>query len=130
MWPWEFITLITSQLGTINGFGSIFVNGVEFETDEADILVDGQRVGEDALGLGMVVLVDGTVNEDGVTGTANSVVFDDEVEGPIEAIQPGQDGEREFDDEPEDEEEPEDEAESEDEPESESEEEPEPEEEP
>jgi hypothetical protein len=40
----------------------------------------------------MVVLVKGTVNDDGVTGTATSVVFDDEVQGPISEIQPGDDG--------------------------------------
>ncbi|RLA55858.1 MAG: hypothetical protein DRR04_14460, partial [Gammaproteobacteria bacterium] len=27
--------------GTIDGFGSIFVNGVEFDTDEAEIEIDG-----------------------------------------------------------------------------------------
>ena len=31
-----------SSSGTIDGFGSIFVNGVEFETDEALIEVDGE----------------------------------------------------------------------------------------
>ena len=32
--------------GTIDGFGSIFVNGIEFETDNADITIDGQQGGE------------------------------------------------------------------------------------
>ena len=77
--------------GTIDGFGSIFVNGVEFETDDADITIDGRSGSEDDLGIGMVVLVKGTVNDDGVTGTATQVIFDDEVEGPVSAIQAGQD---------------------------------------
>ena len=76
-------TGITSS-GTITGFGSIFVNGVEFETGTAVITVDGSPGSESDLGLGMVVNVTGTVNEDGITGTADSVVFDDEVQGPIE----------------------------------------------
>lgn len=78
--------------GTIDGFGSIFVNGAEFETDGADILVDGWPASEEDLALGMVVLVAGTVNEDGVTGDAVTVIFDDEVEGPIEIIELGSDG--------------------------------------
>jgi len=79
-----------SSSGTIDGFGSIFVNGVEFETDEAEIIIEGEQGGEDDLGIGMVVLVKGTVNDDGTTGTAERVIFDDEVEGPVTAIQPGQ----------------------------------------
>ena len=73
--------------GTIDGFGSIFVNGVEFDTSNATIIMDGELATEDDLGVGMVVLVKGTVNPDGVTGIAETVIFDDEVEGPITAIE-------------------------------------------
>jgi hypothetical protein len=82
---------ITST-GTVDGFGSIFVNGIEFETEEATIFVDGDVAAEDALKLGMVVTVSGTVNEDGTTGIAQQVVFDDEVQGPIATLQLGPDG--------------------------------------
>ena len=77
--------------GTIDGFGSIFVNGIEYETDDADIVIDGQSASEEDLGIGMVVLVQGRVNDDGVTGAADRVIFDDELEGPVSAIEPGQD---------------------------------------
>ncbi len=73
-------------LGTIDAFGSIFVNGVEFDTSNAEIIVDGQVSSEDDLNVGMVVTVQGTINEDGVTGVADVVIFDDEVQGPIENI--------------------------------------------
>ena len=79
-------------LGTIDGFGSIFVNGVEFETDDASIIIDGEEGTEDDLGVGMVVIVQGSVNADNTTGTADVVIFDDEVEGPISAIEINQDG--------------------------------------
>jgi len=69
--------------GTITGFGSIFVNGIEYQTGGAQITVDGSDGSEVDLGLGMVVLVTGTVNDDGITGTADSVVFDAEVQGPV-----------------------------------------------
>ncbi len=39
----------------------------------------------------MVVLVTGTV-DDGITGTASRVVFDQEVEGPVQTIERDQDG--------------------------------------
>jgi len=77
-------TGITS--GTITGFGSVFVNGVEFETDGSSFDVD-DNIGtdQDVLGLGMVVTITGSINPDGVTGTALSILYDDEVEGPIAA---------------------------------------------
>jgi hypothetical protein len=81
-----------SSSGTISAFGSIFVNGVEFETDEATVSIDGDDSTETALGLGMVVLVQGTVNDDGVTGTATTVIYDDDLQGPVEAILISDDG--------------------------------------
>jgi len=81
-----------SSSGTIDAFGSIFVNGVEFETGEAEVILDGESVGESALGLGMVVLVKGTINDDGITGTATRVIFDNEVQGPVTDIQLIDDG--------------------------------------
>jgi len=72
--------------GTITGFGSIFVNGIEFETGTSSISVDDNPGIESDLQLGMVVTVTGTVNPDGRTGTATTVVFDDEVQGPIATV--------------------------------------------
>ena len=81
-----------NSTGTIDGFGSVFVNGIEFETDDAEITLDGKPSSEDALRLGMVVTVEGTVNDDGETGTARRVIFDDELQGPVTAIEEGADG--------------------------------------
>ena len=71
--------------GPITGFGSVFVNGVEFETNTTSYSVDDSTsgVGEDDLRIGMIVTVTGTVNDDGLTGTADSIDFDHELEGPI-----------------------------------------------
>ncbi len=70
--------------GTITGFGSVFVNGVEFETTGSSFDVDDDSAAtEGDLALGMVVTIVGTINDDGVTGTANSIQYDDEVEGPV-----------------------------------------------
>jgi hypothetical protein len=76
--------------GTITAFGSIFVNGIEFETDGANRDVDGEisvsdGTDDDAvLGIGMVVTVAGTLNDDGVTGTAENIQYDDAVQGPVQ----------------------------------------------
>ena len=76
-------------VGVLTGFGSIFVNGVEYEIDTAQFDIDGQRDFANAneaqrlLAVGMVVRLEATDNGDG-TGTAVRVVYDDSVEGPIQ----------------------------------------------
>jgi hypothetical protein len=75
--------------GAITGFGSIFVNGIEFETAGASRDVDGVMSVSDGtdddtvLGIGMVVTVTGTLNDDGLTGTAENIQYDDAVQGPV-----------------------------------------------
>ena len=78
--------------GTIDGFGSIYVNGVRFDTSGASIFIGGDPAAEDELGVGMMVLVVGSVNADGTTGTAKTVIYDNEVQGPISAIEANADG--------------------------------------
>ncbi len=69
--------------GTISGFGSVFVNGVEFETDTTSIIVDGANSDQSALRIGMVVQVLGEINDDGVSGTASRIRYDEVVQGPV-----------------------------------------------
>jgi hypothetical protein len=71
--------------GSISGFGSVIVNGVRYDTSGATFTIDDSPGAEDDLEVGDVVLVQGTLDSGGATGTATSVVFDDNVEGPIEA---------------------------------------------
>jgi len=69
--------------GTVTGFGSVYVNGIKYETDSTDFNVEGFSATQNELAIGMVVKVEGTVNDDGLTGTATRIVFDDELQGPI-----------------------------------------------
>lgn len=79
--------------GSVSGFGSVFVNGVEFETDSATFDVDGAPGTQDDLAIGMVVKVHGSINDDGETGTATSISFDDEIQGPVSSVtEVGNDG--------------------------------------
>ena len=73
--------------GTVTAFGSIFVNGIRFETESAEFEIDGESGTQADLSIGDVVLVVGTLNSGSTTqGTATSVVFDDAVEGPVESV--------------------------------------------
>lgn len=70
--------------GSINSFGSIFVNGVEWDIARASIELDGVGANESNLRVGMVVRVEGDFSADGLSGDAQRVIFDDSIEGPIE----------------------------------------------
>ncbi|MDA1064695.1 MAG: DUF5666 domain-containing protein [Proteobacteria bacterium] len=72
--------------GTIAGFGSIIVNGVRYETTTASIDNDGVVGMQSDLKVGQVVLVKGSLDAGGTTGSADSVSFGDLVEGPISAV--------------------------------------------
>ena len=81
--------------GKVTGFGSIFVNGVEFETGQSQFEVDGDATATEAnLSIGMVVKITGSVDSNGLTGTADQVVYDDEIQGPIATITAAIDGKR------------------------------------
>lgn len=73
--------------GAITGFGSVFVNGIRFDTDGANIMIDDTLASENDLALGMIVRVDGTVNARGAdgsrTGNARNIRFDSVIEGPV-----------------------------------------------
>jgi hypothetical protein len=72
--------------GPITGFGSIFVNGIEFSTTGATILFNGQTGTESQLRVGQIVNVTGSVNAGGTAGTATQVLFNANVQGPLAAV--------------------------------------------
>ena len=73
-------------LGSITGFGSIFVNGIEWRTTSAQFTIDGQSGGrEDQLRIGKVVTVRGTLDSSGTAGSATTVDYSDSLEGPVSA---------------------------------------------
>jgi len=73
--------------GTITGFGSIIVNGVEYETNGASFNIDDDPAGQlSSLQVGQIVTVRWSSIDEGVTRRADDVYYDDAVEGPIEAL--------------------------------------------
>jgi len=79
--------------GPITDFGSVFVSGVEYETNSTVFIVDGQSgVTQNELKKGMVVLVEATLLKDNVTKailkrTADRISYSDTVEGPVQEIE-------------------------------------------
>ena len=76
------------SFGAVTDFGSIIVNGVRLDDTTATVRIDdnpgaGQHGG---LKKGMVVKAAGTF--DGNTGTATTIDFRDNVEGPVCSLQP------------------------------------------
>lgn len=71
--------------GTISAFGSIFVNGVEWDLSGATIEIDGNPATEASLRVGMVVRVEGDFATSNATGAALRVDYREAVEGPIAA---------------------------------------------
>src|SRR6516162_9150208 len=72
--------------GVITGFGSIFVNGIHFQTSGATIRRNGQVVDQSQLAVGQVARIKGQANESDESGNADEVDVDESVVGPINAI--------------------------------------------
>lgn len=71
--------------GRISAFGSIFVNGIEFSTDEAAITINGvPGRSQDDLRLGMVLDVDGAIDGNGRSGEAATVDYRADAIGRVE----------------------------------------------
>lgn len=58
----------------ISALGNLTVNGVRYQTTAARVMVNGQAVSVSDLKLGQMIMLDGMINEDGLTGTADGVV--------------------------------------------------------
>jgi len=76
-----------TSIGMITGFGSIWVNGVRYDVSNARFSRDGlSNVTQSDYRLGEIVTIRGSVNADGVSGIADSVEFDDLLEGTISQV--------------------------------------------
>lgn len=74
--------------GTINGFGSIIVNGVEYETDDATFDIRDSSGDQSALRVGQQVTISWDSLDNGATRRARTVTYDRTLEGPIQSIDP------------------------------------------
>jgi cytochrome c-type biogenesis protein CcmE len=73
--------------GVITGFGSVYINGVRFNTDNAAFSTDDKdNDSEDALEVGMVVTLEGAMGANGETPTASKIKYNASAEGPVSEI--------------------------------------------
>lgn len=87
-----------SSVGPVSGFGSVFVNGVEFATDNILnklVISDDGITQESDLSEGMILRVEGEWQDDGL-GTAESLSYDDTLRGPITQLAADPSGAGEF----------------------------------
>jgi hypothetical protein len=78
--------VIVVSIGTITGIGSVIVNGVTYDTGSAAFTIDGNSGSQTDLAVGQVIVVRGTLNNNQTTGVAETVTYDDAVEGPVSSI--------------------------------------------
>ena len=71
--------------GAVTGFGSVFVNGVRFETSSAAFTINGRPGTQADLRVGHIVRIHG--HRDGAgNSTADRIDFDDLVKGPVTSV--------------------------------------------
>ena len=81
----------TASVGTVDGFGSVIVNGVRYDTGVAEVFVENRFVGSgnsavlQNLSAGMVVRVEGSVAGDG-SASADRVYFSRNLKGAVESV--------------------------------------------
>lgn len=69
-------------VGSVTGFGSVFVNGTEFDTSAAAIVVDGNGATQNDLRVGQIVVVNANFSD----GKASRVEYRARIKGPIQAL--------------------------------------------
>jgi hypothetical protein len=87
-----------SSVGPVSGFGSVFVNGVKFNTDgipNREVESNDGITAEGLLSEGMILRVEGEWLNDG-TGTADQLSYDDTLRGPVDLVEPDPSGAGEF----------------------------------
>ncbi len=76
--------------GEITGFGSVIVNGIKFDMSRASVMLDDSPGDETELRIGMMVRVEGKIDDnDRTKGQAHRIRYMDDLEGPISAIDIG-----------------------------------------
>lgn len=72
--------------GRVTEFGSVWVDGVRYDTTNAVFMIDGEPGTQADLGIGDIVFLTGRSIPGGSTGTAEEIALDHVVVGPIKSI--------------------------------------------
>ena len=80
------VSVISS--GTITGFGSVYVNGVRYDTSSSSFTINGQAGTQSQLRVGQVIKVEAH-RDGGGNSFADRITFDDLVKGPVTSVDAG-----------------------------------------
>ncbi len=69
--------------GRITGFGSIIVNGIRFDVDDATFSKDDVDSEQSDFQIGEYIVIKGSIDETGLNGIATEVIFKDLLEGQV-----------------------------------------------
>ncbi|MCU7851225.1 MAG: hypothetical protein KZQ80_03340 [Candidatus Thiodiazotropha sp. (ex Monitilora ramsayi)] len=73
------------SMGRVTSFGSVFVNGIEYETDASTTFdINGNSGSESDLAVGMVIRLSGSKNNTTFTGTAEAIEYSSLVTGTVD----------------------------------------------
>ena len=75
-------------VGAITSFGSVILNGIEYQTSGTSIKVDGQNASQGDLRVGYYVHVTGHHDDGANLDIADQIDFRGDVEGPVSAVDP------------------------------------------
>ena len=75
--------------GEIDGLVGVSLNGVYYQAGSSTVAVNGNAGSLADLRYGQVITLWGRINEDGLTGKANSIRFDANVVGPVDGMDAG-----------------------------------------
>lgn len=72
--------------GAITGFGSVIVDGVHYQTDNAEVYINGELGSEDALRVGDFITLLATENDDSNEFNASVIYVESAVQGKVTSV--------------------------------------------
>ena len=82
-------TGVAFAAGPITGFGSVIVNGTRYDTSNAIFTKEGVPATQDDFAVGHNVVITGTIGDDNTNAEAETVEFNDNVEGEVTSVTDG-----------------------------------------
>jgi hypothetical protein len=74
-------------IGPISGFGSVYVNGIKFDTSNTSFTFEGKPGSQDQLFQGMIITASGDTTEPDSVGSANNVDFRFNLIGAVDHVE-------------------------------------------
>lgn len=71
-------------VGTVDGFGSVIVNGVHYQSTDTEFEINDRSGAENQLRVGQLVIVEGS--DDGNEGVAHRISYDADIRGPVASV--------------------------------------------